>query len=148
MTYNWFSFQTKILFLFPVRCKVPECDIGENNRAIAFNQSWLQFAIPSNDTLDSCVRYAPLNGQQSAENVQCGADFFNTSSTVECSEYIYASDESNVQTEVENIINQIKTYFSNIEINQFFSSTFIALISVNWHGLERRICLAEPFSYR
>lgn len=126
---------------------MPECDIGENNREIAFNQTWLQFAIPSNDTLDSCVRYASFNGQQTAENVQCSADFFNTSSTIECSEYIYASDESNVQTEVENILYQIKTYFSNIKIIQFFSSTFIAPISVNWHGLERRICLGEPYSY-
>lgn len=91
---------------------MPECEEGEDNRQIPFNQSWLHYAIPSNDTQKNCIRYAPKNG---LNNNQCNADFFNTSSRIECSEYIYASDERNVQTEVINIIiSHIPTFLKHI----------------------------------
>lgn len=80
---------------------MPECDIGENNREIHFNQPWIENAIPSSDgIIESCSRYASTNKTKSNVEEQCGSDSFNTSLKITCSEYIYASDEKNVQTEV------------------------------------------------
>lgn len=93
-----------IIFLsvyFPFRCKVPECEFSENNnRDLPFNQPWLNNAIPSmNGKLDNCYRYAPKN--KTAESGKCNADMFDTSTKIPCTEYIHASDERNMQTEVE-----------------------------------------------
>lgn len=83
------------------RCKVPECDIGDNNREISYDQPWLSHAIPSSSNgFESCVRYALKN--VSSSGPQCSADHFDTSKQIKCSEYIYSSDEKNVQTEVPN----------------------------------------------
>lgn len=86
---------------------MPECEIGKNNREIPFNQSWLLSAIPatSNDNIENCVRYTPIMEQNSNTSTdkqthQCSENLFNTSQTTECSEFIYASDERNIQTEV------------------------------------------------
>lgn len=92
---------------------MPECDfIAENNRAIEFNQQWLNFSIPpdstANNKIANCVRYAPVT-DATTNNLttalpngtgQCTADSFNTMQTIECTEYVYASDERNIQTEV------------------------------------------------
>lgn len=90
-----------VLEYFPKkRCKVPECDIGANDREIPFNQPWLEFAIPFSDgKIDSCYRYGLKNGTIE-ENGECSADMFDASLEITCSEYIHASDEINVQTEV------------------------------------------------
>lgn len=81
------------------RCKVPECESGLNNRDIQYDQSWLQNAIPmKNDEIDNCQRYEPL--QPNVHHDQCTTDLFNTSKQIPCTEFIYASDEVNVQTEV------------------------------------------------
>lgn len=82
---------------FVVRCKVPGCDIGENNRKIPYDQPWLGYAIPqSNGKFDSCFYYA-LKNNTDAE--KCGADMFDKSVKIACSDYIHASDERNIQTE-------------------------------------------------
>ncbi|XP_031629050.1 solute carrier family 22 member 7-like isoform X2 [Contarinia nasturtii] len=83
------------------RCKVPECDVGGNNRDIEYDQPWLRFGIPTSDDglLKDCVRYAPINKSLSGAFNGCSADMFDKSQEIECSEYIYASDERNVQTE-------------------------------------------------
>lgn len=91
--------------LWYLSCKVPECDIGNNNRDIAYNQSWVHSAIPSlpSGKYKNCVRFAPINRNESElsiANHQCTAEMFNTSAEIECNEFIYASDEKNVQTEV------------------------------------------------
>lgn len=80
---------------------MPECDIAElNNRDIAYNQPWLQYAIPTfNGKYDKCYRYA-LKNQTTFGLDQCSADMFDNSTRVKCTEYIYASDETNIQTEV------------------------------------------------
>lgn len=88
---------------------MPECDIGENNRQIAYDQPWLQNAIPySNDKYESCVRYASVNKSESfianEKDFQCFNNSFNTLERIECSEFIYASDEQNMQTEVNQLI--------------------------------------------
>lgn len=84
-------------------CKVPECDVGDG-RDIAYEQSWLRNAIPTmeNGKLHNCARYAPLIGNSSAESSleQCGSHMFNTSEQIECSDFVYATDENNIQTEV------------------------------------------------
>lgn len=80
---------------------MPGCDIGENNREIKFDQPWLKNAIPfSKGKIDSCYRYALKNETNGVKMDQCSADLFDTSKTIACSEYVYASDEKNVQTEV------------------------------------------------
>lgn len=82
---------------------MPECDIGVDNREIGYDQPWLQKAIPStNGQLESCVRYVPKNQTTTlfVENTECSADLFNTSQQIQCSEYIYSTDERNIQTEV------------------------------------------------
>lgn len=86
------------------RCKVSECDISANNQGIQYDQPWLHYAIPhSNGKLSSCSRYAPsINRNESSglvREAQCRPEMFDTSKTVECTEFIYTSDEKNVQTE-------------------------------------------------
>lgn len=79
---------------------MPECDVGENNRDIPYNQDWLQYAIPiSNGQFDKCFRYAPQNTSNITNN-RCTADMFDTTTKIACSEFIYSSDEINAQTEV------------------------------------------------
>lgn len=77
---------------------MPECEFGPNNRDLPFNQTWLTNAIPlmENGKFDSCHRYAPMR----TKSGECSANMFNTSRRIACSEYVYASDEKNVQTEV------------------------------------------------
>ena len=98
-----------ILNVYPslwTRCEIPECDVGENNREIDYDQPWLRNAIPvdsSNGQLENCVRFARLISNSSTESpplAKCGPDMFDRSSTIECSEFIYTTDERNVQTEV------------------------------------------------
>lgn len=82
---------------------MPECDVVKDNQLSAYEQTWLQYAIPtSNGKIEKCVRYAPLykNNDSSIGSDSCTADAFNTSDKIACSEFIYASDERNVQTEV------------------------------------------------
>lgn len=81
---------------------MPECEIGSNNRNISFNQTWLHNAIPlKNAKNDNCFRYARKNlttvvpGTCSAD-----ADIFDTTKKIPCNEFIYASNERNLQTEV------------------------------------------------
>lgn len=76
---------------------MPECDIGDNNREISYDQPWLKYAIPqSSNGYENCVRYAPIN----SSTHECNVNNFNTLKQIECTEFIYTTDESNVQTEV------------------------------------------------
>lgn len=80
---------------------MPECEFGSNNRELPFNQPWLKDAIPSeNGKFDNCHRYAPKNWS-AIEPGQCNANMFDTLTIIPCNEFIYASDEKNIQTEVE-----------------------------------------------
>lgn len=92
---------------FPIlffRCKVPECELGNNNRELTFNQPWLENAIPSkNGKFDKCQRYAPKNWTID-EPGKCSADMFDTSNKIKCTEFVYGSDERNLQTEVKKIM--------------------------------------------
>lgn len=82
-----------------------ECDFqGVNNRTLSYDQQWLPFAIPSTDgNYDKCHRYAPEHmatpGIISGDS-RCSSDMFNTSMKIACTEYVHASDEKNLQTEV------------------------------------------------
>lgn len=80
---------------------MPECEFG-NNRGIPFDQPWLRYAIPFSDgEYATCFRYAPMiytNGTVTTD--ECTAEMFNNSATIECTEFVYASDEKNLQTEV------------------------------------------------
>lgn len=95
-----------IKFFFCIlSCEIPECDVGDN-REIVYEQPWLRNAIPiaenSNGKLNNCVRYAPRIKNSSIESSteKCDIDIFNTSEQIECSDFVYATDEKNVQTEV------------------------------------------------
>lgn len=94
------------LLFFSIRCKVPECELDKDGREVGYNQTWLQFAIPySNGREKNCVRYAPLVGNNTkftSGKDQCDAKMFDTTREVECSEYVYSTDEKNLQTEVKN----------------------------------------------
>lgn len=87
----------------PIRCKVSECDAGENDREIEYDQPWLHNAIPyENGKIKNCVRYARLERNETgtlAGRDQCTAEKFDRSSEIACAEYIYSSDEKNLQTE-------------------------------------------------
>lgn len=94
------------LLFFSIRCKIPECELDKDGREVGYNQTWLQFAIPySNGRVKNCVRYAPLVGNNTkftSGKDQCDAQMFDKSREVECSEYVYSTDEKNLQTEVKN----------------------------------------------
>lgn len=92
----------KLFRIFPLfRCKVPECETSSsNNRDIPYNQTWLKNAIPLKDKkYENCFRFASQNSTF-RERGKCSADMFDTTRKIECSEFIYASDERNLQTEV------------------------------------------------
>ncbi|XP_031637755.1 solute carrier family 22 member 7-like, partial [Contarinia nasturtii] len=99
---NIISASYVINFIFAIqplnhRCKVPECDFGDNNREISYNQTWLEYAIPKTQNgYENCVRYESI--QSSTANT-CDVNSFNTSKQIECTEFIYATDELNIQTE-------------------------------------------------
>lgn len=79
---------------------MPECEFDANNRNIPFNRTWLNNAIPlKNDQYENCQRFAPQNLSSFGPG-KCSADMFDTATKIECSEFIYASDERNLQTEV------------------------------------------------
>lgn len=82
---------------------MPECDVGEFNREIPYNQTWLPYAIPSSDGhIDSCTRYAPKS-RAKTKTAQCTEDMFDNSVEIACSEFVYSTDERNLQTEVKTI---------------------------------------------
>lgn len=103
-----------------------ECDvISVDNRELEYNQRWLNLAIPpdstTNNKLANCVRYAPATKTKnfttalSNETTQCSAESFNTTQTIECTEYVHASDERNIQTEV-STQNQIHSFKFEFDI--------------------------------
>lgn len=96
---------------------MPDCDVGNNNRDISYDQPWLHDAIPlTNGKFDSCSYFARKN--TTIPN-QCTADMFDKSKRIQCTEFIYASDERNIQTEVEsNIFRQF------IQTKYFFIKHF------------------------
>lgn len=80
---------------------MPECEAGENNRDLPYDQPWLKNAIPlENGKLDHCHRFSPKNRTIIEPTNQCSANMFDSSTKIACTEYIYASDEKNIQTEV------------------------------------------------
>lgn len=82
---------------------MPECEFGVNNRDLLYNQPWLSSAIPQlNEKFDNCYRYAPKNWTSTLLPGQCTADMFDSSKKIACNEYVYTTDEKNIQTEVRN----------------------------------------------
>lgn len=80
---------------------MPECEFGENNRDLPYDRPWLKDAIPwENGKFDNCYRYAPKNQTFYTVADRCSADMFDKSIKISCSEYIYETDERNIQTEV------------------------------------------------
>lgn len=80
---------------------MPECEAGKSNRILPYNPPWLKNAIPfENGKIDRCHRFTPKNRTIMEPAHQCSADMFDPSTKIACTEYIYASDEKNVQTEV------------------------------------------------
>lgn len=51
--------------------------------------------------LKNCMRYASIH--ENSQSYECTSTSFNTSAEIECSEFIYATDEKNIQTEVQTI---------------------------------------------
>lgn len=82
---------------------MPECEVSANSRGISYNQTWLSNAIPlKNEKFESCLRFAPRNST-AAEPEKCSADLFDATTKIECNEFIHASDERNLQTEVKKL---------------------------------------------
>lgn len=109
---------------------MPECDVGDSNREIIYDQPWLKYVIPrtSND-YENCVRYAPLKSNNSSTTNQCGADRFNTSRHIGCTEFIYKTDETNIQTEVNKMF--VVAVMIIIRDKIRFSSIYIVRIAIN-----------------
>lgn len=80
---------------------MPECEFSVNDRDLLYNQPWLSNAIPTkNGKFDNCHRFAPSNATSLETLDQCTANMFDSSKIIPCSEFIYTSDEINIQTEV------------------------------------------------
>lgn len=80
---------------------MPECDVGDDNRKIDYDQPWLNYAIPStNNGYENCHRYEPIYELSTSNKQQCRPELFNTSKLIKCIEFVYKTDETNVQTEV------------------------------------------------
>lgn len=96
-------FEACIHFLY--RCKIPECDTNTGNREIEFDQPWLTHAIPSSkdSNFAKCVRYAPNDNVTNIDQNDCSANMFDSTRQIECNEFIYSSDEINVQTDVSEV---------------------------------------------
>lgn len=103
---------------------MPECDVGEDSREIGYDQPWLSFAIPySNNKFDQCFRYAPKKLSPHQSGI-CSADMFDNTTKIPCTEFIYASDEVNIQTEVCHRFYQVFTIFRHFSINCFSGNIF------------------------
>lgn len=97
-----------ICLCFIFRCKIPECDVENENREIGYDQFWLKYAIPkSKDGFEKCVRFAPNKSaewhvldERELDVQHCSRQQFDTSEQIRCTEFIYRTDERNVQTEV------------------------------------------------
>lgn len=118
---------------------MPECEIGSNNRELSFDQPWLDYAIPlKNGKLNNCRRYAPRNGTTNLNGPgQCSADMFDTSVEIACTEFVYTSNERNLQTEV-----------WNCDFFVFFRCEFeqLYICAVNLINLfTERACVQEVF---
>lgn len=99
---------------------MPECEIGND---IPFNQPWLKNAIPStNGKFDNCYRYAPKN-LTTADPGKCSADMFDASRKIACTEFIHATDERNLQTEVKTKYDDFSNVIFNLRSKGQFSFT-------------------------
>lgn len=93
------------------RCKIPECDglSSESGGSIEFRPSWLDLAIPKqNTTISSCLRYntsADYPSDDIPSTNECNANYFNRSEVINCHDVVYKTDEVNIQNAV--IINVI-----------------------------------------
>lgn len=111
------------MFSLVSRCKVPECEFGVNNRDLKYDQPWLSSAIPlENGKFDNCHRYAVKNLTSSSLHDQCNADMFDASIKVPCTEYVYASDERNIQTEVNRKCHSNLFIIHSVFVGTFFAS--------------------------
>lgn len=86
-------------------CKIPECDSPEGQNA--YRPDWLRHAIPigANGKPSQCLRYAAAAADTSGESnsgLTCPAWSFNQSATVECDEFVFATDEVTLVNEVGN----------------------------------------------
>ncbi|XP_069358096.1 organic cation transporter protein-like [Maniola hyperantus] len=67
------------------RCLIPEC---ESSEAAEFSPTWILNAVPSNgDSFDNCLRFESIN--ETVRNDECPAEWFNRTTSVGCSEYVY-----------------------------------------------------------
>lgn len=115
---------------------MPECDIGENIRGIQYDQPWLSNAIPfPGGKVDSCRRFAPKN-RTVTEGEECSADMFDESLEITCSDYVYTSDERNVQTEVK----MTSTVFENVQT--WFQSFFLYFLYFSRFSSISTVCIA------
>lgn len=95
------SIRNKSVSFSIYRCKVPECDVAStNNRELIFDHPWLKNAIPKSENgFENCFRFAPNNSFEPNEH-KCDGDQFDTTRQIQCTEFVYKTDETNVQTEV------------------------------------------------
>lgn len=119
---------------------MPECDdITVSNHELGFDQPWLNFTVPPDSVpikeVDGCVRYAPINAAQPNGVGQCTTDSFNTTHLIECTEFVYATDERNIQTEVLPTQTKYLTpfLFQLISLDIIiFSSIYNVRIAISW----------------
>lgn len=90
--------------------------MGIGIRETGYDQNFLEYAIPkSKNGFANCHRFAPnnsilqneLNGEHGTvrdETEQkekfCNRDMFDRTEKIQCTEFVYKTDETNVQTEV------------------------------------------------
>lgn len=74
------------------RCVIPGCD--DASQSAPYNPAWLNNTVPFKDGMPvQCERFVPISNE-SLERQYCDAiGSFNTSITVECSDFIYEDEE-------------------------------------------------------
>ncbi|XP_047990663.1 organic cation transporter protein-like [Leguminivora glycinivorella] len=77
------------------RCLIPECE--STDQTIEFAPSWILNAVPaSGSSFDSCQRFA--NVSINSFNDVCPASLFDSTSVVDCEEYVYENTDTVVYT--------------------------------------------------
>ncbi|XP_047990124.1 organic cation transporter protein-like [Leguminivora glycinivorella] len=77
------------------RCLIPECE--STDTTIEFAPSWILNAVPaSGSSFDSCQRFA--NVSINSFNDVCPASLFDSTSVVDCEEYVYENTDTVVYT--------------------------------------------------
>lgn len=92
--------------------------MSNNNGIVEFDQPWLSQAIPlSNRSFENCLRFE-VNRSIPIESGQCLDSYFNRAQTRKCDDFVFKTDERNIQNEVS--VNELQLTRFRVVIEIFF----------------------------